>query len=66
MTEQLNKYRVHMRSRISPEWAFYDGHVDVFAEDETQAQDRAIDKLCRGSFRDRGRDAWIIEKVERI
>ena len=59
------KHRVHMHS-LPGMWAFYEGYVDVWATNDTQAKDRALEKLRRGSFFDRPRSAWVIEKIERI
>lgn len=58
------KYRVHVSSRPAPGLTFYDGHVDVDAEDLEQAEQRALDKLKRGAFPDRSRSDWRIRQVE--
>lgn len=63
---ELNKYRVHLRSQTSPAWAFYQGTVTVFADDEGDAGDRAKRELKRTTFPDRSMSSWIIEKVERV
>jgi hypothetical protein len=48
-------------------WTFYEGKVDVFAENDEQAIDRALEDLRRGAFKDRpSRDSWVIESVERL
>lgn len=57
-------YRVSLHSKAGM-WEQYSGHVDVSATDDEDARWLAIEKLARGTFRDRGRDAWIITKVER-
>jgi hypothetical protein len=46
--------------------AYYDGHVDVWAEDEEQAEERAISKLQRTAFPDRGRSCWRVVSIERL
>lgn len=56
-------YRVHLHS-VPGMWEFYDGHVDVNADDPEDAVERALDKLRRGAFPDRPRDGWRVEKVE--
>ena len=47
----MTQYRVYLRTRAGM-YTQYDGYVDVVAEDEEQAADRAIDKLKRTSFPD--------------
>lgn len=59
------KYRVWMRSAPGF-YEQYSGKVDVFAESEDQAIDRAFQELKRGAFPDRSRNMWRVEKVERI
>lgn len=61
----LRKYEVWLRS-VPGMYAQYDGKVDVYAADEDEAIDRAFDKLRRGSFPDRSRSMWKIEKVQRV
>lgn len=58
------KYRVHLHSKPAPGLTFYDGHVDVDAEDAEQAEDAAFAKLRRTAFPDRSRADWRITKVE--
>jgi hypothetical protein len=58
-------YRVYLHSKPSPALEFYNGYVDVEAENDVKAEDAAIHKLSRGTFRDRGYGAWIVERVER-
>lgn len=57
-------YRVHLHSDPAPGSTFYRVHVDVFADDEDDAIGRALDKLRRGAFPDRGRGSWVIDRVE--
>jgi hypothetical protein len=59
----MNKYRVWIRSTPGF-YEQYDGKVDVFAEDEEQARERALQELWHGAFPDRGRSMWKIERVE--
>jgi hypothetical protein len=62
----MHKYRVWMHSRPGM-WVFYEGKVDVFAANDAQAIDHALEDLRRGSFKDRpARDSWVIESVERL
>lgn len=61
----MKKFKVFLRSRPGM-YAQYDGAVTVFADDEDEAVDRALDKLKRGSFPDRDRSMWKVEKVERV
>ena len=63
--ETLTKYRVWIRS-VPGFYAQYDGKVDVLAEDEDQAKERALMELKRGAFPDRGRSMWRVERVEKI
>jgi hypothetical protein len=57
------KYDVYLHSKPSPAWTFYEGKVTVMAEGIEEAKERAVGQLARGSFKDRGRDAWVIERV---
>lgn len=61
----MKDYRVWLRS-VPGFYAQYDGYVDVYAEDEEEAVEKALRKLQRESFPDRGRGMWRVEKVERI
>jgi hypothetical protein len=62
----MNKrYRVWMRSTPGF-YEQYSGKVDVWAEDEEQAEERAFQELRRGAFPDRGRTMWRVEKIEVI
>ena len=47
-------------------YAQYDGYVDVWAEDEEEAVEKALRKIQRESFPDRGRGMWKVDKVERM
>lgn len=57
-------YRVFLQSSPSPGSAFYSGHVDVNAENEDDAAERAKDKLKRTSFPDYPRNTWKVLAVE--
>jgi hypothetical protein len=46
-------------------YAQYNGKVDVYADTSDHAVEAAIQKLRNTSFPDRGKDMWIVEKVER-
>lgn len=59
----VNQYRVWMHSKPGF-WEHYDGHVDVWAEDPQQAEEKALDKLKRGNFPERGRSSWTIDRIE--
>jgi hypothetical protein len=61
---QMKKYRVHMHSKPGF-WEFYKGHVDVYAENDEDAERRAIRELATGAFQDRGPGAWVVESVTR-
>jgi hypothetical protein len=63
--ERLTKFKVWLRS-VPGHYAQYDGAVDVFAEDEEQAKERAFAELKRGAFFDRSRSMWHVERVERL
>jgi len=55
-------YIVHLRTK--PGYTQYSGTVTVYAKNETDAIDRAFTKLQNGAHSDKGRGAWIIEKIE--
>jgi hypothetical protein len=44
----------------------YDGKVDVWAEDDEQAKERAFAELKRGAFPERSRDMWKVERIEKL
>jgi hypothetical protein len=46
--------------------AFYDGHIDVFAESEEAADLAARWKLKRGTFPDYPWHGWKITRIEAI
>jgi hypothetical protein len=54
-----------MRSTPGP-YAQYDGKVDVNADDDDAAIEAAFRRLKATSFRDRSRDCWRVERVERL
>ena len=56
-------YRVWLRS-VPGFYAQYDGKVDVYARDPEEAVEIALRQLKRGSFPDRDRSMWRVEKVE--
>ena len=53
----MNKYEVHMRS-VPGHYAQYDGSLTVWANDDSDAIERAFRELKRGAFPDRSRDMW--------
>lgn len=60
----FKRYRCHLRSAPGM-WAQYDGHVDVWAPEESEAFDRAVRELARTSFPDRASlSSWRLERVE--
>lgn len=59
----MRDYRVWFRS-VPGMYTQYDGYIDVWAEDEEDAIERAFSKLKRESFPERGRGMWQVEKVE--
>lgn len=61
---ELNKYRVHLYSTPGM-WTFYEGHVDVVCQSQSEAFRAAVRKLARTSFPDRpGLDSWRLERIE--
>jgi hypothetical protein len=63
---QFVKFRCWLRSAPGM-WEQYDGHVDVFAVDESEVFERAVRELARTSFKDRpGLSSWRLERIERI
>lgn len=66
MAEHYRKFRVWMHSPPSPGWTYYDGKVDVFADDDEQAIERARRELKRGAFFDRPESSWVVDRVEAL
>lgn len=57
-------YRCHLRSAPGM-WAQYEGHVDVWANDESEVFERAVRQLARSSFPDRPNlSSWRLERIE--
>lgn len=56
-------FKVWFNSIPSPGSEYYDGYIDVFADDEEEAIDRAFHKL-KGNFPERNRSSWKVEKIE--
>ena len=63
--QKLKQYSVWLRSRPGF-YEQYDGKVDVWAENDDDAIERAFRELKRGTFPDRSRDMWRVDRVERI
>lgn len=61
----MYRFRVWMRS-VPGFYEQYDGKVDVWADDESQAEDRAFAELKRGAFPDRSRNMWKVERIEKL
>lgn len=59
------QYRVWLSSVPGP-YAQYSGKVDVVADDEYEAVDRAFRQLRRGAFPDRDRACWLVDNVEEV
>jgi hypothetical protein len=59
------RYKVWLRSTPGM-WERYEGSVEVSAESDQEAEKAALNQLAARAFRGRGRDAWIVEKVERV
>jgi len=53
-----------MRS-VSGFYEQYSGKVEVYAENDEQAVEKAFRKLKATTFSDRDRSMWKVEKVER-
>ena len=61
----MNKYKVYLHTK-GGFYAQYDGNVEVDANDEESAKEKALDELKRTSFPDYGRDWWQIDEVKKI
>jgi hypothetical protein len=61
----MANYKVWMRSKAGF-YEQYDGFVDVYAKDDSDAISKALRKLKTGAFPDRNNSMWTVEKVERI
>lgn len=57
----MREYRVFMHSRPAMGRTFYDGKVDVRADDEDKAIEQAISRAARVH----GHRDWKVERVER-
>ena len=64
MNETFYNYRVRLHSKPGM-WEYYDGHVDVTALSDAQAERFALGKL-KNSFWDRPTNSWVIDKIERL
>lgn len=56
-------YKVWLRS-IPGMYAQYNGYVEVNAENDIDAKERAFSKLKRTSFPDRNKNMWKVERIE--
>ncbi len=65
MSENLKTFEVWLRS-VPGMYEQYNGKVKVYAKDEEEAVDRALDRLRRGAFPDRDRSMWRVEKIELV
>ena len=63
--ETLNKYRVWIHIRGSVVRPAYDGYVEVYAENDNEAAERAKRELMRGTFKDVWYENFVVESVER-
>ena len=61
----MNKYRVYITIPGSPSRPFYDGYVDVVADTDDDAADRAKRQLTRTTFRDVWYSSMRVTRVER-
>lgn len=60
------KYLVHLHTTPSPGLAFYSGIVEVYAEDEYEAREIAINEVIRGAFREYNASMFTVTKVEAL
>jgi hypothetical protein len=65
MSEQLHKYRVQVYIRGSIGRPPYDGHIDVYAENDELAAERAVRDLRRGVWQDVHPDSFQVQSVTR-
>lgn len=64
MEPEFRRYRCHLRSAPGM-WTQYDGHVDVWAPDESEVFERAVRELARSSFSDRPSvQSWRLDRIE--
>lgn len=61
----MNGYYVWMRSTPGF-YQQYDGRVKVYADNDNDAIEQAFIKLTCGIWKDRSRNMWKVDKVERI
>ena len=59
---EMRKYRVHLHS-VPGHHEHYDGHVDVHAMNEIDAEERAFARL-KDSYPERTRTMWRISATE--
>jgi len=55
------KVRVEMQTSPSPGLEFYEGHVDIYVDDDAEGDDifrAAVKELQRTAFPDRGSRCW--------
>jgi len=58
----MHFYRVWMRSRPAMGRTFYDGKVDVWAENDVEAEEEAVARAARVH----GHRDWEIDRIERL
>jgi hypothetical protein len=58
----MGKYTVRLSS-VPGFYAQYEGDVEVYAEDQEQAVERAFRELKRGAFSDRNSSMWRVVSV---
>ncbi len=62
----MNKYRVWLTVKGGMGMEWYDGHVDVYADNDEEASEKAKRQLKRNTFRERSLNSFRVDKVERL
>lgn len=60
----MNKYRVWMHTKPAPGVEYYEGYVDVYADDSESAVQAAKRKLVNGAFFDRISGSFVADRIE--
>jgi len=62
----MTRFRIHLYSDPLPAWPADDICVELEAENETDAENKARDRLFTGGLKSRPPGSWKVRKIEKI